>query len=86
MITGKIDGPVTRTILPGLIHKDQAGFIRQRQTQDNIRRVLHTTRQDDEQELEIMVLSLDAEKAFDSVRRSVLYKVLEKFVFDKSLI
>uniref|UniRef100_A0A8C9XT72 Reverse transcriptase domain-containing protein n=1 Tax=Sander lucioperca TaxID=283035 RepID=A0A8C9XT72_SANLU len=74
------------TILPGLIHKDQTGFIKHRQTQDNIRRVLHILRQVDKQKLETLVLSLDAEKAFDSVKWFFLYKVLEKFGFDKSVI
>uniref|UniRef100_A0A668S264 Reverse transcriptase domain-containing protein n=1 Tax=Oreochromis aureus TaxID=47969 RepID=A0A668S264_OREAU len=71
-------------ILP--IHNDQTGFIKQRQAQDNIRKVLHILRQVDKQKLETLVLSLDAEKAFDSVRWSFLYKVLEKFNFDKSII
>lgn len=54
-------------ILPELIHKDQTGFVRQRQTPDNIRRTLHIMRQVTQQKLETMILSLDAEKAFDSV-------------------
>uniref|UniRef100_A0A3B5R1I6 Reverse transcriptase domain-containing protein n=1 Tax=Xiphophorus maculatus TaxID=8083 RepID=A0A3B5R1I6_XIPMA len=74
------------TILPGLIHNDQTGFIKHRQTQDNIRKVLHIMNQVHRQKIETLVLSLDAEKAFDSVRWSFLYQVLERFGFDKSII
>lgn len=73
-------------ILPLLVHKDQTGFIRQRQTQDSIRRVLHIMQHANQNKLETLVMSLDAEKAFDSVRWSFLFKVLNKFAFHKSLI
>lgn len=73
-------------ILPVLIHKDQTGFVRQRQTQDNIRKTLHVMRQITQQKLETLILSLDAEKAFDSVRWSFLYKVLSKFGFHMTII
>lgn len=68
-------------ILPVVIHKGQTGFVRQRQTQDNIRKTLHIMRQVTQQRLETLILSLDAEKAFDSVRWSFLYRVLSKYGF-----
>lgn len=73
-------------ILPQLIHLDQTGFIRQRQTQDNIRRTLHIINHITQQKLDSVLVSLDAEKAFDSVRWSFLYKVLTKFGFHNSII
>lgn len=74
------------SILPELIHKDQTGFIKQRQTQDNIRRSLHIMRQATQQNLETLIISLDAEKAFDSMRWTFLYKVLAKFGFHATII
>jgi len=73
-------------ILPVLRHEDQTGFVRQRQTQDNIRKTLHVMRQVTQQKLETLILSLDAEKALDSVRWSFLCKVLSKFGFHTTII
>lgn len=73
-------------ILPILIHKDQTGFVKQRQTQDNIRKTLHIMEHVTKHKMETIILSLDAEKAFDSVRWSFLYKVLLKFGFHKIII
>lgn len=73
-------------ILPRLIHTDQTGFIRQRQTHDNLRRTLHIVNHINQQNIEAILISLDAEKAYDSVRWIFLYRVLAKFGFHKSFI
>ena len=62
-------------ILPQLVHNDQTGFITQRQTYDNIRRSLHILNHIQQNNLEAYLISLDAEKAFDSVSWPFLYKI-----------
>lgn len=54
-------------ILPKIIHLDQTGFIKQRHTQDNIRRSLHVMQHVIVKQVEAVVEGIDAEKAFDSV-------------------
>lgn len=73
-------------LMPNLIHKDQSGFICQRQTQDNIRRTLHVMNHIRRNKLKAMILSLDAEKAFNSVSWTYLYKVLHRFGFHETII
>lgn len=65
--------------LPNLISNDQTGFIRNQQTQDNIRRTLHVINQIQTSKSKDMLMSIDAEKTFDSVNWDFLYKVLNKF-------
>lgn len=55
-------------IIPELIDLDQTGFVKNRQTQDNVRRALHLVDNMRHIDEELVVISLDAEKAFDSVR------------------
>lgn len=68
-------------ILPQLISPDQVGFVYGRQARDGTRRVLdliqiaHLARGD------AVLLSLDAEKAFDRVNWQYMQKVLFKFGF-----
>ena len=72
--------------MPLLIDEDQTGFMNNRQTQDNIRRALHIIQQVREENISSMILSLDAEKAFDSVGWEFLYLVMNRFGFSKDFI
>lgn len=73
-------------ILPGLINYDQTGFIRQRQTQDNVRKSLLIMKHVRQEKIKTLLISLDAEKAFDSVRWEFLYRVMAAFGFHSDLI
>lgn len=72
--------------LPILIHNDQTGFIYKRQTQDNIRKTLHIMDHIQKNKIKAIVISLDTEKAFDSVNWIFLYRVLYKFGFHDTTI
>ena len=60
-------------IIVELVDPDQTGFVRERQTQDNIRQVLHVIDHVTKGNIGATVISLDAEKAFNSVRWKYLY-------------
>lgn len=67
-----------------LTDTDQTGFVRNRQTHDNVRRALHLINK--MKNIESVAVSLDAEKAFDSVCWRYLYLALERFGFDSQII
>ena len=69
-----------------LIDEDQTGFIKNRQSQDNIRKALHIIEQINKEKVSSIILSLDAEKAFDSVRWEFLYQVMNRFGFCENFI
>ena len=53
--------------LPDIISLDQTGFVRGRQLSSNIRRLLNIVLSPNTSQAAEMVISLDAEKAFDRV-------------------
>uniref|UniRef100_A0A3P9MWT0 Reverse transcriptase domain-containing protein n=1 Tax=Poecilia reticulata TaxID=8081 RepID=A0A3P9MWT0_POERE len=73
-------------ILPDIIDLDQTGFIKKRQTTDDIRRTLLVMQKIIKTRTEAVILGLDAEKAFDFDRWNFLYKVIEQFGFNKTFI
>lgn len=73
-------------IIPDLIDTDQTGFVQNRQSHDNVRRALHLIDHMTNSNIESIAISLDAEKAFDSVRWEYLYLVLRRFGFDNQVV
>lgn len=73
-------------IIPELTALDQTGFVKNRQTQDKVRRALHHVDNMRHSDEESVVISLGAEKAFDSVRWDYLYLVLKQFGFNSQVV
>lgn len=69
-----------------LIDEDQTGFIKDRQTQDNIRRALRTIERINKDQISAIILSLDAGKAFDSVGLEFLYLLMKRFGFSEDFL
>lgn len=68
-------------ILPSLVHPDQVGFVAHRQARDGTRRILNLIQLAKLKSSDSIVISLDAEKAFDRVNWSFLSQVLINFGF-----
>ena len=68
-------------VLPSIINTDQTGFIIGRNSCNNMRRLLNVIQLSRQQNLPSMVISLDAEKAFDRVEWHFLFSTLNTFGF-----
>lgn len=62
------------SFIPEIIEEDQTRFIRGCQMHDNIRRTLHIVEQARKDKKSTVLVSIDAEKAFDRVNWKFLYK------------
>lgn len=68
-------------IILTLIHRDQSGFIKGRQTEDSTRHQINVINHANWYKMPSLLLSLKAKKAFDRVYWSYLMQTLETFGF-----
>ena len=73
-----------KTVLNSLIHEDQKGFISGRFISENIRLIYDVLFETKNQELPGLILSIDFEKAFDTVSWEFIERVLQYFNFGPS--
>lgn len=78
-IVAKVLARRLESILPKIINPDQAGFVKSRYGTDNVRCSLNVVHYLNTYKNPALIVSLDAEKAFDRVEWSFLFLLLEKF-------
>ena len=68
-------------ILPDIIHHDQTGFILNRELRTNTRTCLSLIQYAKKEKIDLTLMAIDAEKAFDRLEREYLFKVMESYGF-----
>ena len=68
-------------VLPKIIHMDQTGFVKNRFSSDNVRRLIHVIHESSEIATPCGVLSIDADKAFDRLEYSYLWHTMSRMGF-----
>ena len=84
-VLSKVLAKRLENVIPDIISPDQTGFIQNRHSYSNLRKlfnIVHSARSPDPE----VVISLDAEKAFDRVEWRYLFIALQKCGFKKEFI
>ena len=75
-----------KDILPKLIHSDQVGYVKDRNIAENVRTIQDILTYTNNNNIPGFLISIDFQKAFDSVEWKFLELVLRKFNFGSSFI
>ena len=75
-----------KKVLPYIIHESQTGFIAGRSISDSIRTILDILEDTESKNIPGLLLTIDFQKAFDSVLWTYLFKTLERFNFGLSFL
>ena len=85
-ILSKVLANRLKEVLKSLISEDQTGFVKGRYIGENIRMLLDLMEYMDETQTEGFLLSLDIEKAFDSIDHEFIFEALKAFGFGTNFI
>ena len=83
-ILSKVLAQRMEMVIDGLIGEDQTGFIRGRYIGQNVRTVLDIMEYCEKHNLEGLIVSLDVEKAYDSLIRQHMLEMLEIYGFGEN--
>jgi exonuclease III len=73
-------------VLPGIIHKSQAAYVKGRIISNNIRLIQYFKKESERHKENSMIISLDVKKAYDSLSHNYLLNVLKKYGFSEAFI
>ena len=85
-IATKVIANRIKNVLPSVIHANQSGFMKGRFIGETARSILDIIAHTESLQLPGVLLFIDFEKAFDSIEHEFLYKALECFNFEPSVI
>ena len=85
-LLAKVVSNRTKETLQRIIHPDQTAFLKGRNISDNIRKVIDTVQYADQKKLNILLISLDFEKAFDRVSYESLQKAMLFLGFKEKMV
>ena len=85
-IISKVISHRIQTVLESIIDPDQAGFIKNRNISQNIRRALDILDYTFRKNIAAVLISVDFEKAFDRVEYFSLFKAFEYFSFGRQIL
>ena len=72
-------------VLPSIIHWNQTGFIQNRNLKTNVRTCISLTQCAKREKVDLTLMAVDAEKAFDCLEWSYLYEVLGAYSFPQEI-